>query len=164
MAEKQQMSKGNGADKAKDLAPFGMNSLQPVDQTNVRHRLNVPLLGVEPEDLELGIRWSVVAQKLRPFDIVEVVGYGGAWFAEVLVVDAQRGNAIRVKVLRSLKIEAPVAKQEADLPAGHDIKFDPQAMTYTGIRIEGNVPLTPPQRRWSDAYSLLVNHASLRGS
>lgn len=156
-------SKGTGADKAKDIVPFGMNMLQPVEMTNVRHRLNA-LLGVEPEHLEESARWSVVSAKLRSFDVVEVVGFGGRWFAEVLVIDAQRGMAARVKLLRSVRLDAPGAVQQLEVPAGHEIRFDPQSTTYTGYRTADNVPMTPPQSRWIDAHSLLVNHATLRGN
>lgn len=52
----------------------------------------------QPDDLLDPSYWAHVAAKLNPWDIVRIRSEDGAWYAQVLVLDAQRTGA-RVKFL-----------------------------------------------------------------
>lgn len=168
MAEAKQLQrpaavKGNGADKAaKEITPFRLDALQALEQTNLRYRLNAPE-GITPADLEDGARWAVCgAKKLRSFDVIEVVGFAGAWWAEVLCLEAQEKFRTRLKVLRVETVEAAEERHERQLPTGHEIRHDPQDQSYTAIRTKDNVPLSARCSTWEAAFRQLVDHASLR--
>jgi hypothetical protein len=154
----------NGADKAKEIVAFRLEALQALEQTNLRYRLNAPE-GIEPGDLEDGERWAVCgAKKLRSFDVIEVVGFGGAWWAEVLCLEAQEKFRTRMKVLRVVKVDAAEANDGRQVPTGHEIRFDPQDQTYTAMRTKDNVPISARCSSWEAAFRQLVDHASLRAN
>ncbi len=152
---------GNGTDKPREIAPFRPDYLRAIEFDNQRWRLSVPE-GVEPSHLEDGALWAVCgAKKLRSFDVVEVVGFGGRWWAEVLVAESQLGRT-RLKLLRVVEVEPAAQHQQRDMPAGHDVLFDAQSQTFTGFRLKDMVPLTPKCSTPEAAYRQLVDHATLR--
>lgn len=164
---------GNGADQAqagaaaREIQAFKLDVLRPIEVENLRWRLNAPE-GVTPADLERAELWATCAdKKLRSFDVIEAVGFEGRWWAEVLCLEAQgtQGNfRTRLKLLRSVEIEPADAREQRTLPAGHEIRFDPQTHTYTAYRIKGNVPLSSVCSTWELAFRQLVDHATLRGN
>ena len=146
---------------APELAAFSPTAIQWVEQTNQRWRLNAHA-GVTPENLETPALWSIITTKLRPFDVVEVVGKDGRWWAEVLVTQAAREYRASVKVVRVVDLPPVPPRDGRELPPGYRIDYDPQGNTYTAFRIAGDIPMTPAMPTWEQAWRILIDHAALR--
>lgn len=145
----------------KQLKSIAMNALQLFDFGNANWRVVAPP-DVTPEDLENPFLWNVVGSKLRPFDSVTVLAKNARWWAELLVIQAERGFAPVLKCLRVAEFDALPDNKHNDLPAGYRIDYDATSSTYRAYRDSDNVPMTPPLPRREDVRSQLVNNAVFR--
>jgi hypothetical protein len=164
-------SKGNGDDATPaeieplapaEIEPLERGLLESADTAHLRFHVKATE-GVAPEHLESGRFWANYEEKLKAQDIIEVSGYAGAWWAEVLVRNVQRPCRSSLELLRVYRFKE-VKKPASGLPEDHDIRQDGQTGKYTGYRISDNVPLTRPCSKWQEAFKELLDHATLRAN
>lgn len=146
---------------AKPLKSIDMTALQLFDFGNAHWRVVAPK-DVTPESLENPALWNIVSMKLRPFDLITVLAANARWWAELLVLQSERGFAPVLKCLRVAEFEALPDNKHNDLPTGYRIDYDATSCTYRAYRDKDNVPMTPPLPRREDARALLVNNAVFR--
>lgn len=164
MAAAQQKVEQLEPPKPKELKPIGLDTLKLFEFQNAVWRVQLPE-GMGPEVLEDPALWIVVAGKLRFCDRIEVIGHDCSWWAEALVLSAERGFGVIVKTLRVAEFGQMPKNQYSDLPPGHEIVFDPANNTYQPFRLGSDgrrVPLAEPQRTRELARARLLEHASLR--
>lgn len=127
--------------------------------------------GVTREDLTKPGYLTVAGEgRLKSFDVVEVVGPGGSYWAELLVTYAEPSFAPIVKELRYVDTGEVKHGKHGNIPAGHEIRFDPQSALYTGFRVADKngapldraIPLTQSLPNYEDVRVQVVTHASLR--
>lgn len=123
--------------------------------------------GVTLEDLEDGRLWSTVAQQLRAYDVIRVVGPEQTWWAEVLVKFATSGRAI-VKTIRTVQLGARILADDLGVPPGHRIEQGSPGEGWVIFRDVDGVVMAKgcDNGNWSrqQALAWLLNHASLRES
>lgn len=118
--------------------------------------------GVTPEDIAKPGYYAVVESQFRSGDLIDVIGFGFAWRAEVLVWDRNPGYPMTIEVLRLNKCPPVPARQRAELP-GHNVVFDAQTGKYFGVRTEDNKRITTPHPNFADAYNELIKSSAFRG-
>lgn len=89
--------------------------------------------GTTESDLIEPSYWAHLASRLRAKDRIEVHADDGAWFAELLVLDAGRAYA-KVAVLRFIKLEASVPGNELADMQGHEIKHRGHSAQWSVLR------------------------------
>lgn len=161
MAAKEQvrLESVNGAEK--QIKPVQMNALTLYDQGNARWRVVLPA-GLKADELESPELWTVVSNKIRPFDSIEAIGHDGTFWAELLVLSAERGFQAVVKCLRVAEFEAMPKNSYSDLPTGYRIDYDPTTARYVPVRESDNVRMCEPQATREMARSRLVENAVFR--
>ena len=105
------------------MQPLNVNGLKVAENLRVNHRI-VCEFETTPEDLLKPDFWKHVARKLRLHDRVEVIGYDGRWYAEVLVLEVPRGGfgGARVGIIVGPVDLTAVERTGAAIPM-HDIKW-----------------------------------------
>lgn len=154
--------KGNG--QARDVPTI------PVDRLALREaavndwQIHLPR-GVTIEDLEDGRLWAAVAQQLRAYDLVRVVGPDQTWWGELIVRFAVAGRAV-VKVIRTVQLGAPILSDDLGVPDGHRIEQGAPGEGWTVYRDSDGVTMARgvDNGNWTrqQALAWLLNHASLR--
>lgn len=139
--------------------PIQMNELKLRESCNANWTLEIRD-GKRPEQLEDNALWTIVRDKVRAFDLVHAVAKD--FFAEYLIVSAERGFAPIVKMLRAVEFTSLPENQHNDLPPGYRIDFDNLTSTYRAFRERDNIPMTPSLPSREDVRRQLVTHASLR--
>lgn len=100
--------------------------------------------------------WAHVASKLRQHDTIRVIPEDGSYFAELLVVNADRTFA-KVKLLRHIPLDQPAADAEAPLVA-FEVKWNGPHDKHTVIRKSDGEKLKtgfvekPAAQRWLDDH------------
>jgi hypothetical protein len=160
-----QITKPNGAEsneaKPQEIKPFPLTALKLHEFQNCTWRLNCPA-GTRIEDLENPAIWGAVQDKIRPFDLIQVV-CAGFWI-ELLVVDSEKSFPVTIAILRKTKLPLLVKQisNASGLPQGFRIDFDPLSKTYTAYRDKDNIRMTQAFHSREDCRRALVDHASLR--
>ena len=147
--------------KAKELPPIQMNELKLFEQCNAVWRVVMPA-GVSSDDLENPALWTVVGTKIRPFDRIEAIGHAATFWAELLILSAEKGFPTTARVLRIVEFASMPKNEYSDLPAGYGISYDPTSNQYTPVRSHDNAPMAAPQQSREAARTALVNHAIFR--
>lgn len=143
------------------VTPLTMAGLQMHDQANMRWRgILPPGMPLEAEILEHPQLYSVVANRLRPFDIVEFPVEGG--WGEVIILSTEKGFPVIAKVLRIVEFAAMPRNVHSDLPAGYHIAYDMVSNTYQPVRSNDGAPMAAPQTTRELARQRLVEHAIFR--
>lgn len=99
------------------------------------HRATPPE-GTTLEDVKDPAFWGHVAEKMTQYDRIEVIPQGGAWFAELLVVNCSKVHA-KVAVLSFTKLSGDTTAK--DKKEGENDNKD----ELFDIQFKG------PQRKWS---------------
>ena len=149
-------------EKAEEKKPviFPRNCINLVEFHNVRWRLNCPR-GATLEQLSQSQTYSIFADKLSAFDLIEAVC--GKHWVEILVVDAEKGYPITVKVLRTAELPTIIKSGHGtELPEGYEIRYYPEKSTYQAIRLKDEHPMTAERPKREDARRELMDHATLR--
>lgn len=71
--------------------PLNVNGLKLAEAKRTLYRVNAEA-GDVPEDMLKPEWWKHEAHRLRTHDRIEVVGYDGRWFAEVIVLEVGKGG------------------------------------------------------------------------
>lgn len=141
------------------VTALAMNQLQMHDHANMRWRASLKP-GTPPEALEDPQLYSVVSNRLRPYDIVEFVTE--SFWAEVLVVAAEKSFPVVVKTLRVVEFTTLPKNEHSDLPVGYGISYDPTTHRYTPVRNSDGHPMAESQPTRELARTRLVEHAAFR--
>ena len=136
-------------DKPREVKPAPVSALHLFEHSNMTWTLDAPA-GTRREDLSDWVFWSAIALKLRSYDIVQVRSTDGRWWAEVLVVEAEKGYRPVVRVLRFEELPDRSSRAYDAIPPELELVFDPAANTYDVIRRRDGVKIIrghPDKRR-----------------
>lgn len=136
-----------------------MTALQMHDHANMRWRASLKP-GTPPDILENPQLYSVVSNRLRPYDIIEFVAED--FWAEVIILSAEKSFPVIAKTLRVAEFATMPRNEHSDLPVGYSISYSPTENTYTPVRTADNAPMSAPQQSRELARSALVSHAIFR--
>lgn len=145
----------------REIKPIPMNAVALLEASNVRWRVNLPQATVR-EDLDNPALYSVVSGKFRPYDTLECVGAG--FWAEVMVIYAEKGFTPILQVLRVVDVVLPQRgpSDYAEFPPGHAAVYDTQKHKWRAKRLSDNVWMTPDLDTREECRRAVVDHASLR--
>lgn len=158
---KEQLKLETSNGKTKEIQPVQMNTLKLFEQCNAVWRV-VMAAGVTSDDLESPALWTVVGVKIRPFDRIEAIANDATFWAELLILSAEKGFPVTARVLRVCEFAAMPKNEHSDLPSGYGISYDPTSNQYTPVRSSDNAPMAAPQNTRELARQRLVEHAVFR--
>lgn len=165
---KSEAKKANGGEhpeaKPREIIPVGRANPEWMLEDHATNRFRL-MVGedIELADLENPKTFSVVSSELKAFDRITVIRKDGAFWAEVLIVNAGRGFADGV-ILRSL---APIPKGRDEtanrVPDGYTIARDPTTLRYIARRTADNARMNGDgDLSYEDALRSLLDHATIR--
>lgn len=143
----------NGSEKP--IQPIAANKLELYESRNARWRTVLPS-GVKPEEAENPALYTVVSNKLRPFDTIEFLSADANFWGEVLVVASEKGFPVVTKCLRVVEFQSLPKNEHSDLPTGYEIRYDATQNEYRPYRSDGT-PMAPSQPTREMARQRLVN-------
>lgn len=100
--------------------------------------------------------WTHVASKLRAGDLIELLPEDGAWFATLIVRDADRIWA-KVEVLSQTKFGATTAAPES-VAAGYDVQWKGPVRKFVVVRVADKQPMSEQHGTREAASAWLVAH------
>jgi hypothetical protein len=100
--------------------------------------------------------WAHVASRLKPWDIIEVRGEDGSYFAELLVQSAGKLFA-NVALLRSVDLKQKAAPGSIDtIPPGYDVKYQGPLLKWSVLRgsdrIKDGLDMEVQARTWLNEH------------
>lgn len=152
---------GNGEAKPRELQPAPASSIQLHEHANMHWVMDAPA-GTTREDLHDSTFWLVAASKMRSYDTVEVRAADGRWWAECLILEAEKGYRPVVRVLRFEALPDRSARAYDAIPPSLELVFDPASNTYDVVRRKDGVHIIrdhPDKRR---AIIEALEHPSVR--
>lgn len=142
------------------VTPLSMATLRAIGYGDHQLCTVIAPTGATPDDLAHQDFWSVASEKLRAFDVVQVIA--DDWWGEVLVRRSEHRVAFDVVVLRVVPLPAIEVGGRSLLPPDHEIVYVPARSVFEAWRTKPDPVKFGEARSWNEARDLIISHASLR--
>lgn len=139
----------------------------PKDKQRLREHARIDTVihappGTLKSDIENPQWWTIVSEILSRYSRVEVIGPDGDWLAEVLVLNAGKGQRFEGRVLRILDLPPISSAKNLTLPDGYDIVKDPQSGLWQAVRLKDGFKFGPASHDFETVRRELADHAIFR--